>query len=77
MGFSHLYVAINLWYSNCQEKSKLYLICWLSCQIAVLIIKVKTSESLFKEDLSDILDSENVVAEDSGVMKCEHHVGGK
>jgi hypothetical protein len=39
--------------------------------------KVKTSESLFKVDISDILDSENVVAEDSGSMKCEHHVGGK
>jgi len=48
VGFSHLYVAINLQYSSCQEKSKSCLISWLSCQIAVLIIKASDNNKLLK-----------------------------
>jgi hypothetical protein len=77
VGFSHLYAVINLRYSSFQEKSKSCFVCWLSCQIVVLIIKAKTCESLFKEELSDIWDSDSDVAEDSGILKCEHLVSGE
>ena len=62
---------------NCQ-KSKSCLVCWLSCQIAVLIIKAKKLLKVYLErDLSDIWDSDNDVAEDSGILKCGHHVSGE